>query len=332
MDLTGRILVTGGTGFIGRRLVDRLLGMNVEVVSFALPDEAVPDHWGERVRVLRGDITTPTDVRAAMAGIDTVFHLAAVVGLGSYEEHWRITVEGSRHVCEAAVSEGAKVMLASSIVVYGDQIQTERCHEGLEHGRFQGAYSRAKMAQEKLALEYHSERALKLVVVRPANVYGAGSGPWVNMLIGLMQADALNVIGDGSGNAGLVHVANLVEAFVLAAADPNSNGQIYTACDGLDVTWARYCDDLAAMIGKAPPPRVPLESLVQAAREHENPEALEQMEGMPTLPLELVNLMGYSNCFETAKIRKELGWQPKVSYSEALDEIRASLETAPAPS
>jgi nucleoside-diphosphate-sugar epimerase len=296
-------------------------------VSFALPGEAVPDHWGDKVNVLRGDITKAEDVGEAMSGIRTVFHLAAVVGLGAYDVHWKITVEGSRNIYDAAIANGTKVILASSIVVYGDQIQTQRCHEGLEHGKHQGAYSHAKMAQEKLALEYHADRGMSLVVVRPANVFGAGSGPWVVTMLGLLKADMLPVIGDGSGNAGLVHVANLVEAFLLAAADPKADGRVYTACDGLDVTWERYINDLAAMIGKPRPPKVPLEPLREAAREHENPEKLEAMEGMPTFPLELLNLMGSSNRFETRKLREELGWQPTVTYEEALSEIRASLTT-----
>ena len=149
MSIAQPVLVTGGTGFIGRRLIDRLLESNTDVASFALPDEPVPDHWGGRVNVLRGDIRKPDDVNAAMSGINTVFHLAAVVGVGAYDVHWAVTVEGSRNLYDAAVANGTKVVLTSSIVVYGDQIQTQPCHDELDHGKHQGAYSRAKMAQEK---------------------------------------------------------------------------------------------------------------------------------------------------------------------------------------
>jgi len=328
MKIAGPVLVTGGTGFIGRRLIDRLLATNLELVSFALPGEAVPEHWGERVKVLRGEITKAEDVNAAMSGIHTVFHLAAVVGRGAYDVNWAVTVEGSRNVYDAAVQNRTKVVLASSIVVYGNQIQTRICHEGLDHGEYQGAYSRAKMAQEKLALAYQADRGLELVVVRPANVYGEGSGPWVEGMLGLIQTDMLPILGDGSGNAGLVHVANLVEAFLLAAADPKAVGQVYTACDNLDVTWGRYLNDLAAMVGKSPLPNAPLEPLIRAAHEHENPEKLEAMEGMPTFPLEILNLVGSDNRFDSRKLREDLGWQPTFSYDEALVEIRASLPSA----
>lgn len=325
MAITGPVLVTGGTGFIGRRLIDRLLEMDVEVRSFALPDEPVPERWGDRVRVLRGDITQPGDVAAAISGAGTVFHLAAVVGFGAYDLHWAVTVEGSRNVYDSALAAGSKVVLASSIVVYGDQIQTMDCHEGLSHGQYQGAYSRAKMAQEKLALEYRTQRDLPLVVVRPANVYGVGSGPWVDGMLGLLRVDRLPIIGDGSGNAGLVHVDNLVEAFLLAGANEAALGRIYTACDGLDVSWSRYFNDLAAMLNKGPLPCVPLQPLEDAARKLEDPQKQIAMDGMSTFPLELLNLMGHSNRFDTRRIRKELGWEPTVSYEQALEAIRLSL-------
>jgi nucleoside-diphosphate-sugar epimerase len=325
MKIDGPVLVTGGTGFIGRKLIDRLVALDKEIVSFALPGEPIPDHWGDKVKVLSGDITKADDVNAAMSGIQTVIHLAAVVGMGAYDIHWSVTVEGSRNIYDAAVANDTKVVLASSIVVYGDQIQSTVCHEGLEHGNHQGAYSRAKMAQEKLALTYQADRGMKLVVVRPANVYGVGSGPWVEGMLGLIRNDMLQIVAEGTGNAGLVHVSNLVEAFLLAATDPKAVGQIYTACDGLDISWSRYFNDLAAMVGKPPLTNAPLNPLIQAAREHENPAKLEAMEGMPTIPLELLNLIGYDNRFDTKKLREELGWQPHFTYAEAMAEIHESL-------
>jgi nucleoside-diphosphate-sugar epimerase len=93
------------------------------------------------------------------------------------------------------------------------------------------------------------------------------------------------------------------------------------------VAWGRYLNDLAAMVGKSPLPNAPLEPLIQAAREHENPEKLEAMDGMPTFPLEILNLVGYDNRFDAGKLREGLGWQPTFTYEEALTEIRDSLAT-----
>lgn len=324
MDIATPILVTGGTGFIGRRMIDQLLKLELAVASFALPGEAVPEHWGDRVSIHRGDITSADNVHRAMQGIKTVIHLAALVSHGAYQKHWDITVEGSRHVFDAALASNSKVVLAASVVVYGDQIQTGVCHDELAHGAYQGAYSRAKMAQEKLALDYQ-QQGMTLTVIRPANVYGKGSGPWVEGLFNMLADGGLVVVGDGSGNAGLVHVDNLVSGFLLVAGNDKANGRIYTVCDGLDVSWWQYFHDLAAMKGVNELPQVPLDDLINAAKQHEDLDQLIDMDPMVTYPLEYLNLIGYANRFDSSRIRNELGWKPTTTYSEALDEIREGL-------
>lgn len=325
MKLLAPILVTGGTGFIGRKLVDLLLEKGHQVASFALPGEPVPEHWGARVKVIRGDITQAQDVRAAMQGIKTVFHLAAVVGLGAYEKHRQITIEGSRHIFDAALDNDSKVLLAASIVVYGHQIQNGVCDDDMPHGKHQGSYSWAKMAQEKLALEYR-DKGMPLTVIRPANVYGVGSGPWVEGLFSMITNNSLPIIGDGSGNSGLVHVDNLVDAFVMAASSEEALGKIYTVCDGLDVSWSEYFHGLADMLKVSQLPKVDRQDLIDAASLYDKPELLEIADDMPTMPLEFINLIGNSNLFDSTRIRQELGWKPKTTYEQALAEIKESLK------
>jgi nucleoside-diphosphate-sugar epimerase len=168
---------------------------------------------------------------------------------------------------------------------------------------------------------------LDITIVRPSNVYGVGSGPWVEGMIALLQAGLVTVPGDGSGNAGLVHVDNLVDALVLIAADPNTLGKIYNVCDGLEIAWRRYFDDLAGLARVAKPGETPLEDLRQAALANEDPAALVDPKEPGILPLEALNLIGSDNRFDTSRIRGELGWSPRVSYEEGLAEIAADLAT-----
>lgn len=321
MTLQSPILVTGGTGFIGRALIDELLDQGLEVASFALPGQVVPSHWGNRVTVHRGDITSATDVNAVVNGVKTVFHLAAAMGMGAYREHETITVQGSQCLFEAALANNSKVVLAASIVVYGHQIQNMVCHEDLPQGKHQGPYSWAKMAQEKLALDYQN-KGMQLTIIRPANVYGVGSGPWVESLLEAIEAGILPIVEDGSGNAGLVHVNNLVSALLLAANSEQAVGRIYTVCDGLDVSWSQYFHDLAAIKGIKELPVAGRDELIAAARQFENPEKLQAMQEMSAIPLEMINLIGYDNRFDCSRIRDELGWNPQFSYEDGLAEIR----------
>ncbi|MGH0033673.1 MAG: NAD-dependent epimerase/dehydratase family protein [Myxococcota bacterium] len=325
-ELRTPILVTGATGFIGRRVVEALLDRGDPVVALALPHESVPETWGDRVRVVRGDVREPCDVEAATRDAGSVVHLAALVGAtGAYSDHWNVTVEGSRNVYAAAAAAGARVVVTTSICAYGDRIARDVCAEDSPRGAFQGPYGRAKQAQEDLALEAHEHQGLAVSIVRPSNVYGVGSGPWVEGLSAALRAGLLPVLGDGRGNAGLVHVGNVVDALLLAAASDDAVGRIYNVCDDLDVTWRRYLDDIASCVGVGPPPSTPLEPLLRAARANEDPQALVAPKDPAVFPLELLNLVGSDNRFDTTRIRSELGWKPRVGYAEGLAEIRAHL-------
>ena len=97
--------------------------------------------------------------------------------------HEAVTVLGTQYLFEAALNSSvtSRVILASSIVVYGDQIDTKVCDEGLSHGQSHGPYSESKQKQELLAQKF-LQNGLHIRVVRPATVYGAGSKPWVEDL------------------------------------------------------------------------------------------------------------------------------------------------------
>ncbi|MEM9692187.1 MAG: NAD-dependent epimerase/dehydratase family protein, partial [Myxococcota bacterium] len=182
------IVVTGATGFIGRSLVNRLLEEGYRKVrALVLPADPLPRAWlgpepgRDRVDIVRGDVTRLGDVAAVMGDAKTVFHLAAKVGdWGHPEEHHRITVMGTEHVLGEAARRQARVIMTSSVVVYGRQIGQKVCDEQTPMGAPLGPYSASKQAQERCGLRLEASHGLKLTVVRPTNVYGPGSIPWVH--------------------------------------------------------------------------------------------------------------------------------------------------------
>src|SRR4030095_14025539 len=118
------IVVTGATGFIGRRLTARLLQEGYAPHAFVLPSDPIPIGGGDRVRSAHGDVADRLDVMNAMREAATVFHLAAVVGdWGSPALHRRVTVNGTEHVLAEAARRDARVLLVSSVVVYGHRIR-----------------------------------------------------------------------------------------------------------------------------------------------------------------------------------------------------------------
>ena len=321
------VLVTGATGFIGRRLVKRLLADGYTVRALVLPEDAVPVEWGDALEVVRGDVTSRNQIARAVRGAATVFHLAAVVGdWGPAELFRRVSVGGTENVLAEAARGGARALLASSVVVYGTDIGRRVCDEERRFGHPLGPYSRAKQEQERVARRLEGSHGLKVTIVRPTNVYGAGCGPWVDTAVEQLRAGRPTLIGDGRLHAGLVHVDNLVDLFVRAAERPPSIGRIYNACDDNGVTWLRYFTDLAALAGAPPPKAIPRGVAEVAARSLEASYRLLRRRERPALTREALNLVGSHFRVPITKAAQDLDFKPTVSYQQGMDEVAAYLE------
>lgn len=326
-----RVLVTGGPGFIGRRAVRRFLDAGWKVTSFSLPGETPQPDWQGRVRMVHGDLADGASVAEAAKGCALAIHLAAPVGFaGRYDWQWQVIAEGTRHVCEAMASEGGRAVVASSIAVYGTFIRDRICHEDIGHGPWAGAYGRAKQGQEVVAMEVARRTGLPLTLIRPANVYGlGGTSAWGDRLLAAIAATGGAVFGDAERNeAGLVHVENLADALFLAGTRPEAVGRTYNVCDESGVTWRRFIDDMAAIAGMPPPPTYPIEAALALAQANEDPAKLEGPKD-PSLPsIEGLNLVGFANRIDAARIRTELGWRPRITYAEAMAAIAARRVSA----
>lgn len=319
------IVVTGATGFIGRRLLARLLEDGYRPRAFVLPGERVP--FGDDVAVARGDVTQRTSVAAALGEAATVFHLAAMVGdWGPPQLHQRVTVRGTENVLREAASAGARVLLASSVVVYGDQIGTTVCDELVPHGRTFGPYSLSKQAQERLAWELEGSESLKVTLIRPTNVFGPGSVPWVDMAVRELAKGSPTLIDGGRRAAGLTYVDNVVDVFVRAAERPGAIGRIYNASDDNGVTWLRYFTELAALCGAPPPTSIPKSVARAAAYGLETAFRLARRGERPPITREALNLVGSNHRVPIDRAKEELGYLPLVSYREGMKRVAAYLK------
>ena len=319
-------LVTGATGFIGKRLVRRLQADGVRVRALVLPGELLPENW-EEVEVVRGDVTDPVAVSKALEGVERVFHLVAIVqDWGPEERFVRVTIGGTHVVLAEAARRSIRAVLVSSVVVYGASIGTTICSEEQPFGPPVGVYSRTKQAQERLAWGLAERRALPLTVVRPTNVYGPGSVPWVEMLCESLRGFGPMLVGRGDQNAGLVHVDNVVDVLVRAASVEEAIGRVYNACDELDVTWRDYISSLADMLGVARPWGVPAPASRAVAALSEATWTFLGREDSPPVSREGLNLIGSHFRVPARRAREELRHDPgKNPHAEALAAIAASL-------
>lgn len=321
------VLVTGATGFIGSRVVHKLLQNGVAVKILALPGEAAPAEWADKVEIVRGSISDPHAIEKATAKAKTIIHLVAIVtDWGDEKKYWEFTVEGSRLIFEQAIKNKARVVLASSIVVYGDKIRTQSCPEETPYGKAFGPYSRTKQAQEKLAWDYYKNKGMRLTVVRPANVYGPRSGPWLHDVINVLRSGSPGLISGGNMNAGLAYVDNVADILILAGSTDKAIGRAYNASDGTDVTWGQYFTDIAQIIGVKNPKSIPRPVAAFGAYCLEGIWKFFDIQNRPLITREALNLIGSDNRIPIDSVRNELGYTPQVSYAEGLKHIQEYID------
>jgi UDP-glucose 4-epimerase len=237
----GRILVTGGAGFIGSWLCQALLDTH-EVVVFdnlrrdALRYSPVAQHpW---LRVIQGDVLDAEAVQAAMAGCDTVFHLAAIAGVSSYARipvrTFEVNLLGTRHVLEAARRLGVRrVVNLSTSEVYGAhafRVDEESPTSLGPVSQPRWIYAVSKLAGEHLALAYSREHGVPVVSVRPFNVYGprqVGEGAIQTFALRALRGEPLEVRGDGSQVRAWCYVSDFVDGLLRAGREPEAVGKTF---------------------------------------------------------------------------------------------------------
>ena len=322
-ELAQPVLVTGATGFIGQVLVDKLLEQDNKVSALVLPQEEIPVSWGDRVEIIRGSIIDPEAVQTSMKGAGTVFHLAAVVGdWGDEKLFWETGVDGTRHILDEALKYKTRTVLASSIVVYGENIGKCECTEDVSFGKILGPYSRVKQAQEKMAWEYHKEKELPLTVIRPANVYGPGSKPWVHQVLYTLRQGGPTLINGGDFNAGLVYVDTVAEAMIIAASSPKAIGRAYNVCDENDITWKRYLSDLSEIVGLPKPKAIPGFLAKPAGVAINTVWKTFNIKKQPPMTRESLNLVGSRHRINVDRLKNDLKYKPDYPYEKGLAEVK----------
>jgi UDP-glucose 4-epimerase len=262
-----RILVTGGAGYIGSHLVDRLVHLNHEVTVI---DDLSTGNLANLTAV-RGDIqfveATILDadiVDTLVAGADVVFHLAAAVGVGHIiEQPLRslvINTKGAENVIAACVKHDRKLLLASTSEIYG---KTAKMPMSEDDDRVLGSttiarwgYSTAKAIDEHLALA-HAQHGLRMSIVRYFNSYGPrldprGYGSVVaNLMRQAIDNEPLTVHGDGSQTRCFTYVDDTVEGTLRAALDLRGEGPIFNVGNDHETSIIDLATAIIAMTGSS---------------------------------------------------------------------------------
>ena len=227
MTLTqGRILVTGGAGFIGSNLCERLLGEGYEVLCVDNYYSSTKDNIAHllpnpRFEVLRHDVTFPLYVE-----VDRIYHLACPASPIHYQrdpvQTTKTSVHGSINMLGLAKRTGARILLASTSEVYGDPAvhpQPEEYWGNVNTIGPRSCYDEGKRCAETLFFDYHRQHGLDIKVMRIFNTYGPRMHPYdgrvvSNFIVSALKGEPLTVYGDGQQTRSFCYVDDLVEGMV----------------------------------------------------------------------------------------------------------------------
>lgn len=239
-------MVTGGAGYIGSHLVDRLLADGNEVVvldDLSVGKLANVKHHLEdrRFQFIEGSVLDRSLVREALHGCGLIFHLAAVVGIPYIiDDPLRgivTNVVGTEVVLEAANEVGCRFVFASTSEIYGKSEKVPLSEEGdrlLGSTRIsRWSYSTAKALDEHLVLAYHQKRGLPAIILRYFNSYGPRLDPQgygsvvAKFICQSLRGEPITVHGDGQQTRSFTYIEDTAEGTVLAAKWEEANGEIF---------------------------------------------------------------------------------------------------------
>ena len=300
------VLVTGGGGFIGSRLCERLVQSGATVRAFVRYTSRAeigllrflePDIL-KKVEIIRGDLRDFSAVEQASRGVDIVFRLGALISIPYSYVHPVETVQtnvlGTLNILEACRKSGTKLVHTSTSEVYGTALRVPIDEDHPLQG--QSPYSASKIGADKLVESYFRSFGLPTVTVRPFNTYGPGQSTRAVIPTIVTQALAGGVVRLGNLDAirDFTYLDDTVEGFLLTAQADTWNGETYNLGSGEEISIGAIAALIFRLMGK--------QAEIQLEKNRLRPEKSEV--------LRLIS--------DNRKAKLELGWQPTVGMEEGL--------------
>jgi nucleoside-diphosphate-sugar epimerase len=326
-------VVTGAAGFVGRALVRRLLADGDEVRAVVLPrDPAIPElralEGADRLAIVEGDVTDAASLDPAFAGATRAFHAAALVHAWAPLARFRaVNVGGTENVARACRAHGVRLVAISTSDVFGiPDTAGERMDEASPVRPWNEPYADTKIEAERWLWAFRREHGLALSIIYPGWVYGPGDTAFFPSLARAID-DGFMVFWARDVVLAWVYVENLVDACVLASTHPDAIGEGYLVHDdAAGPTFEEACARIARAIGKTPPSvHVPYPVAFAAATALQTVWRWLGIRSTPPLLTVDVKAFGHRWHLSSAKIRRDLGWSPRVDTETGMQRALGHL-------
>jgi nucleoside-diphosphate-sugar epimerase len=242
-----KVLVTGGTGFIGSRLAERLT-LEEEADVTVLVHNWSRATWVSRsdVRLVQGNILQGCDLDTAVDGCEIVFHCVGVGG--TLDQCMKTNVEGTKMVLERCLKNGVKrIVYLSSSVVHGPEI-SEGMNERAPFIKTGDPYADSKIEAEEYFNTFIARNEIEGSIVRPTFVWGPASPYYTVDIIEQMKAGRFLLVDGGEGSCNAVHVDNVVDLAIVCGYDQRATGESFLVTDGERLSWREFWGNYARML------------------------------------------------------------------------------------
>ena len=328
-----RILVTGGGGFLGRKLCEGLVERGHQVVSFNRGLYPALDALG--VEQVQGDLADRNAVIAAAQGCEAIFHNAAKAGAwGDADSYHRANVMGTGNVLAAC-----RAHCIGRLVHTSTPSVTHRATHPVEGGTadtvpygedLKAPYAATKQVAEKIVLAANDD-TLATVALRPRLIWGPGDNQLLPRLVERARAGRLALVGDGLNRVDTTYIDNAAQAhfdaFEHLAPGAACAGRAYFISNGEPWTMERTVNALLRAAG-APEVRrrIPFRLAYAAGAAAESLWPLLRLRGEPPMTRFLAEQLATTHWYDMAPATRDFGYVPKVSMEEGLARLRESWQ------
>jgi nucleoside-diphosphate-sugar epimerase len=305
------ILVTGATGLVGNLIARRLAFEQHQVYALAR-DAARAAHVKDVVtKIVVADLTVPSTLDNALEGVDTIIHCAGLVGSGrgAAEDYFRINVEGTRALVNAAKGKGIKrFVFMSTAGVYGLNMLKGNVDETVPLRKSNG-YTNSKIAAEEIV----RNSGLEYVILRPYWITGGGDRFLIPAVGKMLLNGTFTYLGDGQQEWSLSAVENVSAAVAMAATHPKAGNQIFNVADAT-VKVSETVDVIAKALEVPAPTRhsSPLSVGIKVFL-HQSPDDPHHF-----MTIDLFFPLWRTMTLNAEKIRRELGYQPRIPWQDSV--------------
>lgn len=316
-----KVLVTGATGFLGKYVVEELVEHGYQVRAFGRNSKVGRSLENSSVSFFQGDLTKADDVLEACKGMDLVVHAGALSTVwGPWEDFYQANVLGTKYVLEACRQTSIqRLVYVSSPSIYAapkDQLAIKESDAPEENNL--NNYIRSKLASEKLFNNYPD---VPSIILRPRGLFGIGDTSILPRVINLSQKIGIPLIGDGRQLMDMTCVENVALAIRLAIEAPETKGEVYNITNGEPRAFRDLLEESLTGLGYPIKYRKISASLLSGiASSLEFIYKTLNLKGEPPLTRYTYYLLRYSQTLDISKAERELGYHPKISISEGIEQ------------